>query len=426
MLHLLRTLTPKPLLAAYHLALAELAMWWYGNPSRRLTVIGVTGTYGKSSVVMLLGHVLRATGHRVGWVSTATISDGTREWLNAMKMTTPGRFFLQRFLRQLLANRCTYAIVETTSQGIAQYRHRGISYDVAVLTNLSPEHLEAHGGFERYRAAKAQLFRHTARGRKATRIAVIPADLEHPEEFTQHHFSGRKSGAGFTRVVTFDPTGQGCAPQHLGGFAPVLTAFLGNVVVVLTVCEALGIDHAAAMRALATVRGLPGRLEQIECGQPFDVIVDYAFTPDAIEAVYRALGPTNGRTIHVLGGTGGGRDRWKYPVIGKIAAQHADVVIVTNEDPYDDDPMEIIREVARGAREWIVAASRGTLGEVREILDRRDAIAAAVGLAQPGDRILVTGKGCEQAIVGRHGAKIPWDDRVVLRELLIHQSTNNH
>jgi len=410
-LHLLRKVTPKPLLAVYHLALAELARWWYGNPSRRLTVIGVTGTYGKSSVVMLLGHVLRATGHRVGWVSTATISDGDREWLNAMKMTTPGRFFLQRFLRQLRANRCTHAIIETTSQGIAQYRHRGIAYDVAVLTNLSPEHLEAHGGFEQYRAAKAQLFCHTARGRKATRIAVIPKNLDRAEQFVGHPF---------TRVVTFDPTGQGLAQQSLGGFAPVLTAFPGNVAAVLATCDALGIDRAEAMGALATVRGLPGRLEQLECGQPFEVIVDYAFTPDAIEAVYRALGPTNGRTIHVLGGAGGGRDRWKYSVTGSIVASHANVVIVTNEDPYDDDPMEIIRAVAQGARKWIASAPQGTLGEVREVLDRRDAIATAVELAQPGDRILVTGKGCEQAIVGRHGAKTPWDDRVVLRELLRH------
>lgn len=418
MLHLLRRAIPKPIFAVYHRVLAQLARWWYGNPSARLTVVGVTGTYGKSSVVMLLGHVLRETGHRVGWVSTATISDGDREWLNAMKITTPGRMFLQRFLRQLLKNRCTHAIVETTSQGIAQHRHRGIAYDVAVLTNLSPEHLEAHGGFAAYRAAKAQLFAHTARGKKATRIAITPADLEHSEEFTLLRSDGRSElrkgkQQAFTRVMTFRPEDA----QDLV-LAPALAAFPGNVAAVLAVCDVLGIDRTAAVRALASVRGLPGRLEYIDAGQPFDVIVDYAFTPDAIEAVYRALGPASGRTIHVLGGTGGGRDRWKLSVLGKVAAQHANVVIVTNEDPYDDDPLELIHAVADGAREWLAGDGRGTIVDVREVLDRRDALAAAVELAQPGDRILVTGKGCEQLIVGPRGQKIPWDDRAVLRELL--------
>lgn len=407
-----RKLIPKPLLAVYHFVLAYVAAAVYGFSSRRLTVIGVTGTYGKSSVVMMLGSVLGVVGYRAGWLSTATISDGRREWLNDMKMTMPGRFFLQRFLRQLVRNGCTHAIIETSSQGIAQYRHRGIAYDVAVLTNLHPEHLEAHGGFERYRAAKAQLFAHTATVRGKRRMAIVSARLDRPEAFTNHLF---------TKVVTFTAGDV----KHLA-LSPVLSAFPENAAAVAATCEAIGIERAAAERAIARIRSLPGRLEHIECGQPFEVIVDYAFTPDALEGVYRALGPTSGRTIHVLGGAGGGRDRWKYPVTGRIAAQHASVVIVTNEDPYDDDPMAIIHAVAEGAREWISSAPRGTMAmprrmtgvEVREILDRREALATAVRLAQSGDRLIVTGKGCEQAIAGPRGVLTPWDDRVVLRELL--------
>lgn len=419
-LHLLRKLTPKPLIAAYHFILAYVAAAAYGFPSRHLTVIGVTGTYGKSSVVMVLGSVLGHSGHRVGWISTATISDGRRVWLNDMKMTMPGRFFLQRFLRTLVRNGCTHAIIETSSQGIAQHRHRGIAYDIAVLTNLRPEHLEAHGGFEPYRAAKAALFTHTAAQRGKRRIAIVPAHLDRPAAFTDHPFA---------RVVTF-----AADDVTRVALAPVLAAFPENAAAALVTCSALGIDRATAERAIASIRSLPGRLERIDCGQPFDVIVDYAFTPDALEAVYRALGPSSGRTIHVLGGAGGGRDRWKYPVTGRIAAQHASVVIVTNEDPYDDDPMAIIHAVADGAREarsndpgeWITSAPRATMAtshqttgvDVREILDRREALALAMHLARPGDRVIVTGKGCEQAIAGPRGTLTPWDDRIVLRELL--------
>lgn len=417
MLHLLRRITPRWLLSAYHFVLAYLAVAAYGFPSRHLTVIGVTGTYGKSSSVMLLGRVLTDAGHRVGWLSTATISDGVRTWYNAMKMTMPGRFVLQQFFRTLVRNGCTHAIIETSSEGIAQHRHRGISYDVAMLTNLHPEHIEAHGGFERYRAAKAELFRHIARGSNARRIAIIPSDLERPEQFIQHHFLFWKSGAGFTDVIRFS-----AADERSLHLSPALSAFPGNAAVVLVTATALGIPRDVVVHALQSVPFLPGRLERIDCGQPFEIIVDYAFTPHALETVYRALPKPAGRTIHVLGAAGGGRDRWKRPVTGSIAAANASVVIVTNEDPYDEDPATIIAEVAQGARQWYTEHGGNPQTQVLTVLDRRDALTQALALAEPGDRVLVTGKGCEQAIVGRFGQKVPWDDRVVLRELLSYAS----
>lgn len=404
MLYLLRHITPRWLLSAYHFVLAYVAAAAYGFPSRFCTVIGITGTYGKSSSVMLLGRVLTDAGHRVGWLSTATISDGVKTWYNAMKMTMPGRFALQQFLRTLVRNGCTHAIIETSSEGIAQHRHRGISYDVAVLTNVHPEHLEAHGGFERYRAAKADLFRHTARGAKARRIAVVPADLEHSEQFV---------GYPFTDIVRFSSVDE----RDLR-LAPAIAAFPGNAAVVLATATALGIPRNVVVHALELVPFLPGRLERIECGQPFEVIVDYGFTPHALETMYNALPKPQGKTIHVLGAAGGGRDRWKRPKTGAIAAANASVVIVTNEDPYDEDPASIIAEVAQGARQWYTAHGGNPQTQVLTVLDRRDALARALALARPGDRVLVTGKGCEQAIVGRRGVKIPWDDRVVLRELL--------
>lgn len=404
MLHTLRKLTPTWLLRAYHFVLAYVAAAAYGFPSRRLTVIGITGTYGKSSSVMLLGRVLTDAGHRTGWLSTATISDGVQTWYNAMKMTMPGRFVLQRFLRTLVRNGCTHAIIETSSEGIAQHRHRGMSYDVAALTNLHPEHLEAHGGFDRYRAAKAELFRHTARGSKARRVAVVPADLEHREQFIT---------LPFTEVIRFS-----AADERSLRLSPALAAFPGNAAVVLATATALGVARDAIVRALEAIPFLPGRLERIECGQPFEVIVDYGFTPHALETVYKALPKPHGKTIHVLGAAGGGRDRWKRPTTGAIAAANTSVVIVTNEDPYDEDPAAIIEEVAQGARQWYSVHGGNPQTQVLTVLDRRDALAQALALAEPGGRVLVTGKGCEQAIVGRRGKKVPWDDRVVLRELL--------
>lgn len=403
MMRTLRRFLPKPILRAYHLVLAYVAALAYGRPSRRLVVVGVTGTHGKSSVVMLLGTVLVAAGHQTGWFSTATISDGSRTWFNAMKMTMPGRFVLQRFLRQCLRNGCTHVVIETSSEGIVQHRHRGIAYDVAVLTNLGEEHLEAHGGFANYRAAKAQLFARTARSGKPRRIAIVPAALPDPAQFTTHPV---------TDVRTF-------AAVHDAGVAPAIAAFPDNIGAVLAVSDALGVLRATSEAALRTVTSLPGRLEPIDEGQQFSVIVDYAHTPQALTQVavfIGAHGAVRGKTIHVLGGVGGGRDRWKRAAMGRIAAEHAAIVIVTNEDPYDDDPDAIIREVADGARQG--SAARGGGVTVEEIRDRRTALTRAVTIADAGDLVLVTGKGCEQAIAGPRGTKVPWDDRVVLREIL--------
>ncbi|MBI3963715.1 MAG: UDP-N-acetylmuramoyl-L-alanyl-D-glutamate--2,6-diaminopimelate ligase [Candidatus Kerfeldbacteria bacterium] len=425
----IRALLPPSLLRAYHRTLAALAAWWYGYPSRRLTVIGVTGTNGKSTVVSLIARVLEATGHRGGATSTVLFQIGSRTWLNDRKMTMLGRFALQAFLRRMVRAGCTHAVIETSSEGIVQSRHRGIDYDVAVFTNLTPEHIESHGSYDAYRDAKLELFRHVRRSRKRNPVAVV--NLDDAE-------AGRFLAAGPSRRVGFS-TGHPTAPlQGIETFfareirltpsgstftvegVPFRLQLLGrfnveNALAAIAVCAAEGIDLERIAAALADVAGVPGRLEFIDTGQQYRVIVDYAPEPVSLTKSYEVLAALpHRRIIHVLGSTGGGRDRARRPVLGRIAAEHADTVIVTNEDPYDDDPQEIIDQVAAGA-----AGAGKVSGEtLHTFADRRDAIRFALRQAGEGDIVFITGKGSEQAMAVARGKKVPWDDRKVVRELL--------
>ena len=441
MFSLIKKIVPKPLLRAYHWALAKLAAAWYANPSRRLIVIGVTGTNGKTTVTNLIARVLEEAGEKVGLTSTVNFKIGDEEIVNATKMTMPGRFFLQKTLYRMAEAGCRYAVIETSSQGIEQYRHLGIEYDVAVFTNLTPEHVEAHGGFEQYKNAKLKLFRGLSRHRRKSlpmrgdvkKIAVVNLESEHAWDFLNAsadkkfgfladggdkpagkiswpmavikglNVELRPEGSSFVvRDVRFD--------VKLPGRYNVLNALAA---VAVGVSQGIALDIAA--RALAKVNNVPGRFERIDEGQDFQVIVDYAPEPESLRQVYRVVETMpRGKILHVLGSAGGGRDVSRRPILGEIAAARADVVIVTNEDPYDDDPMSIIAQVAAGA------AGKGKKeGEsLFKVLDRREAIGKAIGLARTGDIVLLTGKGAEQAIVTKGGRKIPWDERSVARELL--------
>lgn len=405
MIHLLRRIVPKSLLDFYHLILSWFAAAWYGHPSRKMIVIGVTGTNGKTTTSYLIAKALEASGNKTGCATTALFKVGEKEWLNDTKMTMLGRFALQRLLRQMVSAGCRYAVIETSSQGIVQHRHRGIAYDVAVFTNLTPEHLEAHGGFENYMRAKIELFRHTASrnskmidGKLIQKIAVLNKNDAYARDFAFPEFD---------RIVWVEVSSD-LALQLPGRFN------LENASLALAVAEALDIPRDAAKKKIEAVAGIPGRMEKIDEGQTFTVIVDYAPEPYALAKCYEVIEklPHN-RLIHVLGSAGGGRDILRRPILGRMAAEHADVVIVTNEDPYDDDPETIITQVADGARE---AQSRCV--EIRTILDRREAIRSAMREARPGDLVLLTGKGCEQAMMIARRKKILWDDRVVAREAL--------
>lgn len=328
---------------------------------------------------------------------------------------------------------CTVAIVETSSQGLIQHRHIGINYDVALFTNLTPEHIEAHGGFENYKKAKGILFKHlTARSKKTiggksiSKVNVVNADDEHATYYRSFRadrhigfgMSGTPSNDRLVAYVEHHDLQHGVTLSVNGVETSLALAAdfeHKNALAAVAGAVAIGEPLADVMRAAGLLHSVPGRFEMIDCGQPFTVIVDYAYEPFALLALYRSLAPLKtGRVIGIHGSAGGGRDVARRTEIGRVAAQNDDIVIVTNEDPYDEDPRTIIEAVAAGAR------AHGKIDEQTLFMvnDRREAIAKAMSLAKAGDVVLVTGKGSEP-VMAVAGGKIPWDDRTVVRETLI-------
>ncbi len=390
MKELIKKFIPAFLLDWYHLGLAFLGAVLYRFPSRKLKVIGVTGTNGKTTVVNLATEILEGAGFKVASLSGIKFKIGDKERPNTLKMTMPGRFKIQKFLRQAVKAGAQYVLLEVTSEGIKQHRHRFINFEVAVFTNLSPEHIEAHKGFENYKKAKGKLFR------AAKKIHIINIDDENAQYFL---------GFPAQKIYTYGLNQGDTNNQDLKLSLRLVGDFnIYNALAAIGVGISQGVGLAVCKKAVERVEEIPGRMEEV-ISQPFKVFVDYAFTPNALEKVYQTLKPPNAKMICVLGACGGGRDKWKRPVLGEIAAKHCHEIIITNEDPYDENPLAIIEQVASG-----------TKGKARKILDRRQAISESLRMARLGDTVVITGKGCEPWIVEAHGQKIAWDDRQVVRE----------
>jgi UDP-N-acetylmuramoyl-L-alanyl-D-glutamate--2,6-diaminopimelate ligase len=449
MKRLLKKLIPSGLLDLYHRALAHLAAARYGHPSRHLIVIGVTGTNGKSTVSNMIASILEESGHKVGLTTTVNFRIAGRDWLNDSKMTMLGRTRLQKLLAEMVAAGCRYAVVETSSEGIKQHRHAGIDYDAAVFTNLTPEHLESHGGFENYKRAKGELFAKLSRdhvktfdGTAVPKVSVVNLASEHAPYFLGFaankkygFFCERPAGANsglaaepekretpfpLAIVKALDVRVTPIGSEFTVRGVPFGLKMLGlhnveNALAAIAVGLSQGVPLETMAAAFAKLGGVPGRLEAIEAGQDFSVIVDYAPEPESMRKLYEVVRMLpHERVIHVLGSAGGGRDRDRRPVLGRLAAEGADIVVVTNEDPYDDDPDMIIEEVAAGARD----GGKHDSESLFKISERGAALEKAVALARTGDLVIVTGKGAEQAICVADGKKIPWDDRAKLREAL--------
>jgi UDP-N-acetylmuramoyl-L-alanyl-D-glutamate--2,6-diaminopimelate ligase len=438
---IIKKIIPKKLFVKlqpiYHFTLNFLAALLYGFPSKKLKVIGITGTTGKTTTVFMTAKLLKYAGYKVGYTSTAMFADGDREWLNDKKMTMLGRFFTQKMLRQMVKNNCDVAIVETTSEGVVQYRHKFINYDTMVFTGLYPEHIDSHGSFENYKNAKLQLFEHVSTcaqkklvGQKNAKTIIVNLDDKHARDFLNCNVQKK---IGFTqdreinlqddklnkivykylelnkKGVKFLFEDEEIQMNIFGKFNALNATAAGSI------GRSLGIHNKDIKRGLEHIMNLPGRIERIDEGQNFTVIVDYAFEPVAVAELYetiKVLEPQ--KIIHVLGSTGGGRDLARREELGKIAGQKANFVIVTNEDPYDDDPMKIITDVANGVKQKNKIENKNLF----LIEDRKEAIAKAIDLANINDVVLITGKGSEQAIAIKNGELMKWDDRGVVREIL--------
>ena len=390
---LIKKIIPKWVLNVYHFKLALLGAFLYGFPGKdkNIKIIGVTGTSGKSTTSDLITRILEEAGNKVASISTIRFKIGEKEWENKYKMTMPGRFVIQKFLKQAKNAGCKFIVLEVTSEGIRQFRHKFINFDCAVFTNLSPEHVESHGSFENYRNEKLKLFRATKN------IHVINADDKNAKFFLDIHAN---------KKITFsisDARNMNLKLQMPGEFN------VYNALAAISVAKAYGISFETCKKALEKAKGIAGRMEVVS--ENPKIIVDYAHTPEQLEAVYKAL--KDKPLICVLGSCGGGRDKWKRPVLGKIAGKYCKEIIITNEDPYDEDPSQILSEIKSG-----ISNFEFRISNFHEILDRKEAIKKAIKLAKPGDIVIITGKGSEPWMCVENGKKIPWDDRQVAREAL--------
>ncbi len=430
--NLVKKILPPGILPSYHRVLAVLAAAWYGFPSKKMIIIGVTGTKGKTTVVHLIAHILRCHRSKVGYTSGLEFSWHDGSLPNLTKMTMPGPFILQRMMSKMVQSGCAYAVIETTSEGIVQSRHLGIDYDIVALTNLSPEHIESHGSFEAYRAAKGKLLASLATRKKKSSfpfsVKVLNRDDDSYEFFSQF-YSDR------TVAVSRDSTRRGTedmlVAEHVAVTARQISfsisgrqftlPFTGahnvsNALIAIAATSVLGMSLSEVSSALASSRLPDGRFQMIHSPRGFTVVVDYAHEPASLRASYEAVRLFKPKRIFaVFGCTGGGRDTWRRPVMGALAAEYADVVIITTDDPYDDRPESIIAEVAAGVRTY--GKKKFTEGEnLFLITGRRGAIRKALSEARAGDLVMITGKGGEKVMAVRGGKLIPWDDSEIVRE----------
>lgn len=412
---IIKKIVPDFIINLYHLKIAVLANIFYGFPSRKLIVIGVTGTKGKSTTSNMIWKILTDAGYKVGMTTTANFKIANKEWINDTKMTMQGRFKLQKLIKEMVKAGCDYAVIETSSEGILQHRNFGIKYQIGIFTNLTPEHIEHHGSFENYKKAKGKLFKRL----KKQKIIIANVDDKNSDYFMsfparkyiKYGILNKSADIKANNIVDVEDGIVFEANNH-----PIRLHIRGifnvyNALAAISVATSQKINWKIIENSLSNFTNkMLGRMEEIKSPKEFSVFVDYAHTPESLEMVYKTLKPKNGKLIAVFGSCGGGRDKAKRPILSRIASNYADVIIITNEDPYSEDPMEIINQVFEGIKPDFK-------GEKYKILDRKEAIKKAISLANKGDVVVITGKGSEQSMMVKEG-KIPWNDREIVNSVI--------
>lgn len=422
----------------------------FGFPSRKLIIVGITGTTGKTTSIHLTGKALESAGYTVGLVSSIKVQIGTKIEKNESGLTSLGPWQLQKLLARMVSAGCHYAVIEVSSHALDQFRFWGVDFDVAAITNLSRDHLDYHHTLEDYAAAKRRLFQAVAK-RREKRLRggeyvprVLIASLDDPKTigFLNEDADFRY---GMSLLDSRTPTPPRTEPVLLYAmrvlpdrttamilarghncllYLKLAGAFnVRNALLAIAVGVSQNIPVERISRELYNVESIPGRFEKVALGQPFQVIIDYAVTEAALQTLYSAIATMRARRVFAIFGACGNRDRGKRAGMAEIVAKHADVTFLTNEDPFSEDPEQIFSELEKGLLEGgAVRVDVNKLNNIApgqhvyvKIVDRREAIAAAIAAAQVGDCIVATGKGSEE-VMHLGDKNIPWNERQIFEE----------
>lgn len=432
----LRKIVPRPLVNFYHYLWSFFSALIYKFPSKKIIVIGVTGTKGKSTTCYLTYYLLQKMGFKTALSSSDFFYLGEEMVENQSRLTMPGRAFLQSFLAKAVKANCEIAILEVTSEGLMQNRHSFIDFDIAVFLNIHPEHIEHHGSYENYRAAKLKLFKALEKSKVFKKLngnRVKKTIIVNSDDFEADYFLNFRAEQKITFAIEstlqnynfnlrpsaykVNQKGISFVLDDKKFFSPLLGKFnLYNILASFAILKALNLPINSLDTYLKDFTGLPGRTEVIKA-KNFKVVIDYAHTPNSIEEAFKEIldlfKPK--RLLCLVGAAGGIRDKWKRPVIGELAARYCHYIVISNEDPFDEDPLTIIKAIEMGARKYLAEFEIEKPIEI--IPDRKEAIFKLVQMAEKGDVIITIGKGNEPSIIiGEE--RLPWNEKETVLEAL--------
>ncbi len=396
---------PQGLKNIYHLFVALLATIFFRYPAKNLIVIGVTGTDGKTTTVNLLYEILKKEGKKVAMISSVGAKIGGQDYDLPFHVTTPSSFRLQRFLRMAVDRGEKYLVLEVTSHGLDQNRVFGCNFQIGVLTNVTHEHLDYHKTHENYLKAKAKLF-------TGVKWAIL-----NREDGAYDYLKLKIQKSKLTKIVSYGINNGDITPSKFLFTTPLPGEYnQKNCLAAVATAQVLGISKEKIREVIANFKGVFGRFEFIETDRDFRVVVDFAHTPNALENLLSTIRPlVKGRLIHVFG-SAGLRDESKRPMMGEVAAKYDDVMILTEEDYRTEDPNKIMTEIESGAKK-VFGPEKQTL-VIRKIVNRQEAIRKAIKMAQPGDLVILTGKGHEKSLC-REKTEVPWSEHEAVAEALL-------